>query len=241
MLHSFGLHNCHPFILPNSQDSPLLLLKFLLFLNRENLIPLFLLDGVDFPVNALVYNRQGRSIPVVNIVRQFQDFSPIGVLFFSSHFLVNTYDDASCYDGDELDTFLLFTTEGLVLENQREEYDFIPWKSWQGVELYFDKMPWIFTIVLKPEPFCGKLMTISCHQYHSNSAGIESSLPLLLGYFVLKKIWDNLKGGRLETGRWKENILPLNSKRLLYIVNNILPDIKLTKEELGILIESVLS
>ncbi|MCX8078666.1 MAG: hypothetical protein N3D76_08460 [Geminocystis sp.] len=240
MLHPSGLDIYPPFILPNSKESPLVLLKFLLFLHKENLIPLFLLDGVKFPINPLVYTRKGKVISAVDVIKHFQH-NPPAVLFFGSHFLVNISGDFIFEFGEkELETFLLFTPHGLILEKQRKEYEFIPWKSWQGLDLYFYDGGALFTIVLKDE-LHGKIMTITSRIYNSTSATLENNLPLLLGYFVLKKIWHSTKMGESWMGVLGNNILFLNSKILLYIVNNILPDIQLGKEELGILIDSVSS
>lgn len=260
--------NLFSHIFPNEKECASLIIKFLLVLETEKLIPLFDFSEKDdsslaqystTQLQATVTNCQGEMLSVKEIMQHCHETSNFLPLFFGSNFQLNFSQQLpwkKVYKFD-FNTFLIFSQEGLILENQAQflelflpknniyyqqysdDYCFIPWDYWQDVQLIFADN--------KPE--CSLKLTKGINDYlminiepnfNSEAEQIECQLPLIFCYFILKQLWRYVEQFRYQSYIVFDNndFLYLGGDRLSYFINNVLKKIEIKEDDLEILIKS---
>jgi len=243
-----NLHNLFTSIFPDESQSPSLIIKFLLVLEAENLIPLFNVnqDQNNSTINAFIDTQNNEIIPVNNIILQClkQNQSPF---FFGSNFLL----ELTYYLNDTIafNSFLIFTQEGLLLEfppskfnpiQNQEKYQLISWDYWDNVSLSFAENQPKCTLIFNNKK--GDSLKInSVLEYQSETEQIEQQLPLIFVYFIMKKFWKYVKKYRHEKFFVfnPQDFLYLDKDRLTYFIKNILHNINITETDLDNLIRKI--
>jgi len=247
-------------IFPHETESASLIIKFLLVLETEKLIPLFDINQEDNPsaMEATVNNRHGEILLVKDIIQQSQGKNHLPPLFFGSNFQITLSQGGRLGVVDNLtwETFLIFTQEGLILEHQEQylgflphhqnyysqlsdKYSFIPWEYWQDISLMFaqDKPECNLKLNYNKNHY----LEINIHNQNDNEAQqIESQLPLIFCYFILKRFWQYVEQFRHQSYVIfnPDDFLYLDCDRLSYFINNVLKNIDIQEEDLDILISS---
>jgi hypothetical protein len=245
-----NFHNLFSYIFPDESQLPSLLIKFLLVLETEKLIPLFhTSDDIDKSIQkgitALVITQKNQKLLVSNIIYQCLGKNQSS-LFFGSNFRIKSVSNAQL-EAKIFDSFLIFTLEGLILEsppflsNQSEEkYNLILWDYWDNVSLTF----------AKNEPKCSLIFSKNNGEYlainnisnsHREVAIIEQQLPLIFCYFVMKRFWKYVQESRNESFFLfnSQDFLYLDQDNLSYFTNSILPNINITPNDLDNLVRKI--
>ncbi|WP_342597611.1 hypothetical protein VKI21_05845 [Cyanobacterium aponinum UTEX 3222] len=243
-------------------NSASLIIKFLLVLETEKLIPLFNIstnENNQSPIDAVVTNRQNEILLVRDIIQETQEKPNLPTLFFGSNFSVNLAQGwrLGVVDNLKFNTFLIFTQEGFILENPEpylsflphhrqeyytqlsEKYSFIPWDYWQNITLKFAEDKPECTLILHHDKNHYLQINLS-NNSNSEAEQIESQLPLIFCYFILKRFWRYVEEFRQKSFFIfnPHDFLYLDCDRLSYFITNVLKNIDITEEDLDQLIRS---
>lgn len=256
------IDNLFSCIFPRETESASLIIKFLLVLETEKLIPLFDIYGEDSQsaIEATVNNRHGETFLVKDIIKQAQGNNHLSPLFFGSNFQIKLSQGWRLGVVDNLtwETFLIFTQEGLILENKErylgflphhrhnyytqlsDQYSFIPWEYWQNTSLIFaqDKPE----CSLKLNHNKNHYLQININNTYDNEAEqIENQLPLIFCYFILKRFWQYVEKFRHQSYMMfnPHDFLYLDCDRISYFINDVLKNIDIKEEDLDVLIQSL--
>lgn len=247
-----NFNNLFSYIFPDESQSASLVIKFLLVLESENLIPLFLMDddkNINHGISGLVTNHENKILSVSNILKKSLGKNQSS-LFFGSNFQVESFSNTSL-ETKIFDTFLIFSLEGLILDyplflsNQSqykcdEKYDLIPWDYWDHVFISFvDDEPKCSLIFSKNN---GEYITINniCNS-DSEANIIEQQLPLIFCYFIMKRFWQYVQKSRHESFYTfnSQDFLYLDKNNLSYFTQNILANINITPDDLDNLVRKI--
>lgn len=256
------IDNLFSCIFPDEKESASLIVKFMLVLETENLIPLFEVNGKNNSslTKATVTNSLGEMLSVKEIMEQCQGKNQILPLFFGSNFQVSFFSEeyfSVMFPQLNFDTFLIFTQEGLILESQEEylgffihenqsyylplsdKYSLISWEYWHNLELIFaDNKPECSLLLTNNKDDCLEI-NIN-HNFNSEAEQIESQLPLIFCFFILKNFWQYVEKFRHQSYFMfnPHDFLYLGGDRLSYFINNVLKNIEIKEDDLDILIRS---
>lgn len=228
-------------VLPRHSQYPSFLIKFLMLLESEKLIPLFKIVG-EGKISAFVTTKNHQILSVQKILQDYlikDDF----ILFYGSHFQVifeESFDD----DQEIMETFLIFTTQGLILENDHVNnlpYQFIEWDCWDNISIIFDSQQPKCSLLLKDDRG-NSLIIKTIDNYTSETQQIEAQLPLLFCYGIMKRYWQYVEQLKRETLIFNpQDFLYLNHNRLSYLVKNILPEMTINEENLCSFVSAIIS
>lgn len=239
-------------IFPDESQSASLLIKFLLVLETEKLIPLFDVSNdtdknINSRISGLVTTQENQILSVGNIIQESLGKNQSS-LFFGSNFHIESFSNKRI-EAKIFNSFLIFTLEGLILEyplsNQfqfkyEEKYSLISWDYWDNVSLSF----------AKNEPQCSLIFTKNNGEYlainnvsKSNHEAIiiEQQLPLIFCYFVMKRFWKYVQEFRNDSFFLfnSQDFLNLDQDNLSYFTQNILPNINITPVDLDNLVRKI--
>lgn len=239
-------------IFPDESQSASLLIKFLLVLETENLIPLFHVSNdkdknINGGISALVTTQDNQILSVGNIIKKSLGKNQSS-LFFGSNFQIESLSNKTI-KAKIFNSFLIFTLEGLILEyplsNQfqfkyEEKYNLIPWDYWDQIALSFSQN----------EPKCslifgknnGEYLAINNISKSDREATIiEQQLPLIFCYFVMKRFWKYIQESRNKSFLIfnSQDFLNLDQDNLSYFTQNILPNINITPVDLDNLVRKI--
>ena len=239
-------------IFPDESQSASLLIKFLLVLETEKLIPLFHVrndrdKNINNGIDALVITQENQSLSVGNIINQSLGKNQ-SVLFYGSSFQVKSFSN-TIFDTKTFDTFLIFTLKGLILESSNllsnqskcgEKYNLIPWDYWDSVSLSFAENEPKCTLVFSKDN--GKYLAINyISKSKSEAEIIEQQLPLIFCYSIIKNFWKYVEEFRNELFFIFNNqdFIDLDQDTLFYFTKNILANINITPADLDSLVRKI--
>ena len=106
-------------IFPDESQSASLLIKFLLVLETEKLIPLFDVSNdkdknINSRISGLVTTQENQILSVGNIIQESLGKNQSS-LFFGSNFHIESFSNKRI-EAKIFNSFLIFTLEGLILE-----------------------------------------------------------------------------------------------------------------------------
>lgn len=244
-----NFHNVFSFIFTDESQCASLLIKFLLVLECEKLIPLFLMDNENKKINqgisGLVINHQNKILSVSSIIKKSLGKSPSS-LFFGSNFQLESFSNITLKT-HKFNSFLIFTLEGLIVEyplfnsySYEENYHIIPWDYWDKIDLYF----------ADDEPKCSLIFSKNNHESltinHFCKSGsevniIEQQLPLIFCYMIMKRFWKYVQKCRNESFYVfnSQDFLYVDQHNLSYLTQNILANIHITPDDLDNLVRKI--
>lgn len=241
------------------------IIKLLLVLESEGLIPLFEVDSNlgqnqnHLGVCACVIDSENQLTSVKDIILKFgKKVNPL-TFFFGSNFQLELKENLPNNIARTLtfNSFLIFTQEGLIFEypelhnystssNGLSTYgnsgktSLIFWEDWQEVSIDFSQE--------KPE--CTLMFTnnqgshLKINQKVKNQSEvqqIEQQLPLVFCYFVMKNFWkyiNNFQHCSFSVFN-PEDFLYLDQDRLTYLTEEILSNINITEKDLEQLVQKI--
>jgi len=228
---------------------PRLLIKFLLILETEQLIPLFYLDR-EAKMSAFISNHNQQIIPVLDILQQSIGHSE-PVLFFGSNFELSLGQkiNNNNIEIERYDSFLVFTLQGLIIEKNYyienkqsmvDNYQFISWDFWKNISIIFDENEPLCSVILwgKEDYY---LQIETAINFETEAEMIEQQLPLIFCYLILKRFWKFINKFSQKNFLIfnPKDFLILDSEKLDYFINNILSLINITEKDLETLIRSI--
>ncbi|WP_066115266.1 hypothetical protein [Geminocystis sp. NIES-3709] len=237
-------HNLFTSIFPHQSECPSLIIKFLLVLEIEQLIPLFKIHEnyeKNSAISAFVTTKDHQNISVASIISESMEEDE-DLLFFGSNFevLLGQKLGNKKVETETIKTFLIFTRQGLILENDdisydlnRNKYQFIEWDCWQDIFISFDQNePKCSLIFIDRQGYFLEINTIINNS--SEVEKIEKQLPIIFCYFILKRFWKYVE--KLNHNNFvyfnPQDFLYLDQERLSYFSENILSNINVTEEDL---------
>ncbi len=255
-------HNLFTSIFNDRREYAHLIIKLLLVLETEKLVPLFELNTKDknkpqIGIDATIINNKNKVVCVQDIIAKFgHRISPL-VLFFGSNFQVdfqeNSHDKTS--QTNTFNTSIIFTKQGLILEcpqiNQHpfnesvdnqisEEYNLFFWENWQKVSIDFAQKEPVCTLIFTGNK--GEQLKINQKSSSgSETEQIEQQLPLLFAYFVMKNLWKYIR--KISNHSFSiynpDDFLYLDQDRLNYFTEQVLDNINITEKDLENLVRKV--
>lgn len=238
-------HNLFTSIFPDESQYASCLIKLILVLESEQLIPLFKIREHSLkykPLSAFVINKNNQHISVSSILNN-SIIKTESVLFYGSNFQVLLGEKIGNQKvvTDSIETFLILTQQGLILENDdiyqnldNNKYQFIEWDCWQNIELSFDeKEPKCSLTLLDRQGYFLQINTIN--NYHSEAEKIEQQLPLIFCYLTMKRFWKYVEKMRYDNFLIfnPQDFITFDAEKLAYLTNNILKNINITEEDLS--------
>ncbi len=263
MLQSYD-NNLFSSIFPDRSEYASLIIKLLLVLETEKLIPLFELDNnvennqLNSSICPSVINYKNQITSVKDVIVQFgKKINPL-ILFSGSNFQIELKENFTRDISRTLsfNSFLIFTKQGLILEYpelddnlpykslysycQSGRNSLIFWEDWEKVSIEFAKDKPECTLIFTNNQ--GHHLKIS-QKSHSQSEvhQIEEQLPLVFCYFVMKNFWKYIN--KLRSYSFSifnpDDFLYLDEDRLAYFKQQILSNISITEEDLGNLVKKI--
>ena len=251
-------------IFPNRAQCTSLIIKLLLVLETENLIPLFELDSslednkLHSGISASVINSKNKIESVKDIILQFRNnINPL-TLFFGSNFQIELKENFSnsVYGSLTFNSFLIFTQQGLIVEYPEVDkhctnnalshhwksgrYNLLFWEDWQEISINFaDEKPECTLIFTNKEGHYLKINKKSNNE--SEVQQIEQQLPLVFCYFIMKSFWKYIE--KLHSHSFPifnpDDFLYLDQDRLAYFTTEVLDKINITEEDLDSLVRKI--
>ena len=239
------------------------IIKLLLVLESENLIPLFELNNIkngqqSSAIEASVIDNSHNVIPVKDIILQFGTHINPLTLFFGSHFQIELRENwgNDIYRTFNFNSFLIFTRQGLILEypnvasnslntnrstlKNSHRYSLMLWEDWQDINIEFAQNSPECTLIFTNSQ--GHHLKINNRvETPSEVQQIEQQLPLLFCYFVMKNFWkyiEKLRSFSLSVFN-PDDFLYLDQTRLAYFIKNILSNINISEKDLDSLVRRI--
>lgn len=246
-------HNLFTSIFPDESQCASYLIKLILVLESEQLIPLFKIREHSLkykPLSAFVINKNNQHIAVSSILNNGIIKSE-SVLFFGSNFQVLLGEEIGNQKvvTDSIETFLIFTPQGLILENDdisqnlnHNKDQFIEWDCWQKIELSFDeKEPKCSLTFMDRQGYFIEINTINNH--NSEAEKIEQQLPLIFCYLTMKRFWKYVEKMRYDNFLIfnPQDFMTFDAEKLAYFTNNILKNINITEADLSNLMAKIVN
>jgi hypothetical protein len=257
MLQSYD-NNLFTSIFVDRPDYASSIIKLLLVLESEGLIPLFELDNLVQGICAYVIDSDNKITPVKDIILQFgQKVNPL-TLFFGSHFQIELKEKLPNNISRTLtfNSYLIFTKEGLILEypeltdysahngfainGNLERTSLVFWEEWQEVAIEFSQEKPECTLIFTNRQ--GSYLKINQRvQNQSEVQQIEQQLPLVFCYFVMKNFWKYItKFHNCSFSLFNpDDFLYLDRDRLTYLQEHILSEINITEDDLTNLVKKI--
>ena len=266
MLKSYD-NNLFTSIFPNSSQYASSIIKLLLVLEAENLIPIFELDNnpkhnqANSAISASVINSKNQIESVKDIILKFGNkINPL-TLFFGSNFQIELKENFcnSIYRTLTFNSFLIFTKQGLILEYpevyencshnplsnhwKSERYSLIFWEDWQELSIDFAQKDPECSLIFTNQK--GHQLKISKKSNNKSEVSevqqIEQQLPLVFCYFVMKSFWKYIDKLRSHSF-WifnPDDFLYLDQDRLTYLTQKVLDNINITEGDLDNLVRKI--
>lgn len=240
-------------IFPDESQYVSSIVKLLLLLESEQLIPLFKIREYSLKYKALsafVSNRDHQHISVSSILNK-SIVNSESILFYGSNFQVLLGEKLGNQKlvTDAIETFLILTTQGLILENDditqdlnQNKYQFIEWDCWQNITLTFDKKePKCSLIFMDKQGYFMEINAISNSELEHEK--IEKQLPLIFCYLTLKRFWKYVEKMRNDNFLVfnPEDFINFNAEKLAYFTNNILAKIDISEADLSNLMMKIIN
>jgi hypothetical protein len=221
-------------------------------LESEQLIPLFKIREHSLkykPLSAFVINKNNQHIAVSSILNN-SIIKSESVLFFGSNFQVLLGEKIGNQKvvTDSIETFLIFTQQGLILENDdisqdlnHNQYQFIEWDCWKNIYLSFDeKEPKCSLTFIDAQGYFLEINIINNHD--SEAEKIEQQLPLIFCYLTMKRFWKYVEKMRYDNFLIfsPQDFITFDAEKLAYFSNNILKNINITEADLSNLMTKII-
>ena len=238
------------------------IIKLLLLIEAESLIPLFELDDI-IPQNqgicASIIDSENNITSVKDIILKFgKKVNPL-TLFFGSNFQLELKENLpnNISRTVTFNSFLIFTQEGLIFEypelnnnlsphNSLSKYSntdrtsLIFWEDWQEVSIEFAHEQPDCTLIFANSQ--GSHLKISQKaKNQSEVQQIEQQLPLVFCYFVMKNFWKYIeKFHHCSFSIFNpDDFLYLDQDRLTYLTEEVLSQINITEADLISLVQKI--
>ncbi|MGI0480915.1 hypothetical protein ACN4EE_08990 [Geminocystis sp. CENA526] len=245
-------HHLLTSIFADVSQYPSFVIKFLLVLETEQLIPLFKIrdnSGQNKSLSAFVIDKNNQHLSVANILNCCF-LKTNFVLFYGSHFQVllgQKFGNQKVVT-DSIETFLIFTQQGLILENDdifqdlnQNKYQFIEWDCWRKMSICFDENePKCSLTFFDRNDYFLEIKTIN--NSNSEVETIEQQLPLIFCYFVMKRFWKYVEKMSYDDFLLfnPKDFIPFDNEKLTYFTNNILKNINIREEDLSTLMTKMI-
>lgn len=246
-------HNIFTSIFPDESQYPSSIVKLLLVLESEQLIPLFKIREHSLkykPLSAFVINKNNQHISVSSILNN-SIINSESILFYGSNFQVLLGEKLGNQKvvTDSIETFLILTPQGLILENDdissdlnQNQHQFIEWDCWQNMSLSFDeKEPKCSLTFMDREGYFMEINTINNND--SEAEKIEKQLPLIFCYLIMKRFWKYVEKMRYDNFLIfnPQDFISFDGEKLAYFTNNILKNINITEADLSNLMTKIVN